>query len=239
MAKRAHKEALQITATSPNELICLRIKDDYRKSQGLVYDTLKIGLDLSVDSTGLCLIMGNQCCGALFVSSMPPIDDYSTSINYVPYNKSYATTSYSAKEFTKMLTMRTLANKVCDFVSMYLQQLWPLTPQYIQIVVEGAAYGYMQKNSSSLVELTMYRAVVQDALYHMFPLGTQMSFDVLAPKAVKKEFTGDGSADKLKIIETCIHKFEDFHWCGKVDDFCDAFALATSKQVSKPSPRLW
>lgn len=223
----------------PSDLIMLRIKEEYRHERNLAHDTLRIGLDMSVDSTGLALVIGNQCCGALFVNDMPPIDDSSDSINYVPYRKEYNFKNYSAKECSKMLTIRTLSNKIINFIEMFMQQLWPIQPKYIRIVLEGAAMGYMSRNSNSLIDLMLYRGVIQDAVYHHFPLGTEMSFDVIAPKSLKKEFTGDGCADKLKIIETCIAKFEDFSWVGKIDDFADSFALATSNMLSNPSPRLW
>lgn len=223
----------------PSDLIMLRIKEEYRHERNLAHDTLRIGLDMSVDSTGLALVIGNQCCGALFVNDMPPIDDSSDSINYVPYRKEYNFKNYSAKECSKMLTIRTLSNKIINFIEMFMQQLWPIQPKYIRIVLEGAAMGYMSRNSNSLIDLMLYRGVIQDAVYHHFPLGTEMSFDVIAPKALKKEFTGDGSAEKLKMIETAISHIEQFNWCGRVDDFCDSFALATSNMLTNPSPRLW
>ena len=76
-------------------------------------------------------------------------------------------------------------------------------------------------------------------MYHHFPLGTELSFDVIAPKSLKKEFTGDGCADKIAMIETGIKYFESYHWCGVVDGSIDAFALATSNMLTNPSPRLW
>lgn len=232
-------ERLSRQANTPNDLIMLRINEDYRHQRNIEHDTLRIGLDLSVSSTGLALVIGNQCCGALFVNDMPPINDSSNSINYVHYRKEYDYKNYSTKEFSKMLTIRTLSNKIIDFIELFMRQLWPIQPKYIKIVIEGAAMGYMSRNSNSLVDLMLYRGVIQDAIYHHFPLGTEMSFDVLAPKTVKKEFTGNGSADKLQVIETAISYIENFHWCGQVDDFCDAFALATSNMLSNTTPRLW
>lgn len=223
----------------PSDLIMLRIKEEYRHERNLAHDTLRIGLDMSVDSTGLVLVIGNQCCGALFVNDMPPIDDSSDSINYVPYRKEYSFKNYSVKEYSKMLTIRTLSNKIINFIEMFMQQLWPIQPKYIRIVLEGAAMGYMSRNSNSLVDLMLYRGVIQDAVYHHFPLGTEMSFDVIAPKALKKEFTGDGNADKLKVLETFVNCIESIHWCGKLDDVGDSFALATSNMLTNPSPRLW
>lgn len=223
----------------PSDLIMLRIKEEYRHERNLAHDTLRIGLDMSVDSTGLALVIGNQCCGALFVNDMPPIDDSSDSINYVPYRKEYNFKNYSAKECSKMLTIRTLSNKIINFIEMFMQQLWPIQPKYIRIVLEGAAMGYMSRNSNSLIDLMLYRGVIQDAVYHHFPLGTEMSFDVIAPKSLKKEFTGDGCADKLKILETFVNAIENIHWCGKLDDVADSFALATSNMLSNPTARLW
>lgn len=223
----------------PSDLIMLRIKEEYRHERNLAHDTLRIGLDLSVDCTGLAMVIGNQCALAHFVPDMPPIDDSSDSINYVPYRKEYNFKNYSAKECSKMLTIRTLSNKIINFIEMFMQQLWPIQPKYIRIVLEGAAMGYMSRNSNSLVDLMLYRGVIQDAVYHHFPLGTELSFDVIAPKSLKKEFTGDGCADKIAMIETGIKYFESYHWCGVVDGSIDAFALATSNMLSNPSPRLW
>ena len=223
----------------PSDLIMLRIKEEYRHERNLAHDTLRIGLDLSVDCTGLAMVIGNQCALAHFVPDMPPIDDSSDSINYVPYRKEYSFKNYSAKECSKMLTIRTLSNKIINFIEMFMQQLWPIQPKYIRIVLEGAAMGYMSRNSNSLVDLMLYRGVIQDAVYHHFPLGTEMSFDVIAPKSLKKEFTGDGCADKIAMIETGIKHFESYHWCGVVDGSIDAFALATSNMLTNPSPRLW
>lgn len=223
----------------PSDLIMLRIKEEYRHERNLAHDTLRIGLDLSVDCTGLAMVIGNQCALAHFVPDMPPIDDSSDSINYVPYRKEYNFKNYSAKECSKMLTIRTLSNKIINFIEMFMQQLWPIQPKYIRIVLEGAAMGYMSRNSNSLVDLMLYRGVIQDAVYHHFPLGTEMSFDVIAPKSLKKEFTGDGCADKIAMIETGIKYFESYHWCGVVDGSIDAFALATSNMLTNPSPRLW
>lgn len=223
----------------PSDLIMLRIKEEYRHERNLAHDTLRIGLDLSVDCTGLAMVIGNQCALAHFVPDMPPIDDSSDSINYVPYRKEYNFKNYSAKECSKMLTIRTLSNKIINFIEMFMQQLWPIQPKYIRIVLEGAAMGYMSRNSNSLIDLMLYRGVIQDAVYHHFPLGTEMSFDVIAPKSLKKEFTGDGCADKIAMIETGIKYFESYHWCGVVDGSIDAFALATSNMLTNPSPRLW
>lgn len=223
----------------PSDLIMLRIKEEYRHERNLAHDTLRIGLDLSVDCTGLAMVIGNQCVLAHFVPDMPPIDDSSDSINYVPYRKEYNFKNYSAKECSKMLTIRTLSNKIINFIEMFMQQLWPIQPKYIRIVLEGAAMGYMSRNSNSLVDLMLYRGVIQDAVYHHFPLGTELSFDVIAPKSLKKEFTGDGCADKIAMIETGIKYFESYHWCGVVDGSIDAFALATSNMLTNPSPRLW
>lgn len=240
MARTKQKtEKLERQPHVPSDLIMLRIKEDYRKARNLEADTLRIGLDMSVDSTGLALVIGNQCCGALFVNDMPPIDDSSDSINYIPYRKEYNFKNYSAKEYSKMMTIRTLSNKIIDFIELFMRQLWPIQPKYIRIVLEGAAMGYMSRNSNSLIDLMLYRGVIQDAVYHHFPLGTEMSFDVIAPKALKKEFTGDGNADKLKILETFVNAIENIHWCGKLDDVADSFALATSNMLSNPTARLW
>ena len=204
-----------------NELKLLELKPEFAQP----FDTLKIGIDVSVDSTGLALVYGNKVAGFLFQPSLPPEDDSCPDLNYVQYNKIYSHASSSAREYSKLMTMRTLANKVY--------------PQRVQIAVEGAAYGYMQHNSNSLVELVMFRAVIQDHVYHRWPLGTLISFDVLAPKSIKKEFTGDGSANKLKMIETALDKFVQITFLGKLDDFVDAYALATSKMLANTEPRLW
>lgn len=203
------------------------------------FDTLKIGIDVSVDSTGLALVYGNKVAGFLFQPSLPPEDDSCPDLNYVQYNKIYSHVSNSAKEYTKMMTMRTLANKVNDAISLFMEHIYPNYPQRVQICVEGAAYGYMQHNSSSLVELVMFRAVIQDHVYHRWPLGTPISFDVLAPKAVKKEFAGDGKASKLQMIEEALTHYISITFLGKLDDFVDAYALATSKMLANPEPRLW
>lgn len=218
-----------------NELKLLELKPEFAQP----FDTLKIGIDVSVDSTGLALVYGNKVAGFLFQPSLPPEDDSCPDLNYVQYNKIYSHASSSAREYSKLMTMRTLANKVNDAISLFMEHIYPNYPQRVQIAVEGAAYGYMQHNSNSLVELVMFRAVIQDHVYHRWPLGTPISFDVLAPKSIKKEFTGDGSANKLKMIETALDKFVKIFFIGKLDDFVDAYALATSKMLANPEPRLW
>lgn len=202
-------------------------------------DTLKIGLDVSVDSCGMTITFGELVIGFLFVSNMPPADDACPEINYVEYRKQYSKNSYTAKERTKMWTRRTLANKVEDAVNQVIEYIYPAQPKFVQIVVEGAAYGYQQHSSNSLIELVTFRAMIEDRIYHMWPLGTHISFDTITPTALKKTATGYGKADKLQMIEAAIAKLQKITWLGKIDDFADALHLATYPEVSEPEPRLW
>lgn len=202
------------------------------------YDTLKIGIDVSIDATGMALIFGKTVALFKFVPTLPPEDDRSEDVNFVQFNKIYAQTSSSARERSKMHTMRTLANKVVDAIDQFLFEMWPNNPANIQINTEGSAYGYAMKSSNSLVELASYRSVIVDHVYHHWPLGTNLSFDVTAPKSLKKFATDDGKADKLKMIEAAIAKLVKIDWKGKIDDECDALHLCLYPQ-SNPEPRLW
>jgi hypothetical protein len=51
-----------------NELKLLELKPEFAQP----FDTLKIGIDVSVDSTGLALVYGNKVAGFLFQPSLPP-----------------------------------------------------------------------------------------------------------------------------------------------------------------------
>lgn len=203
------------------------------------YDTLKIGIDVSVDATGMCMIFGKTVALFKFTPHLPPEDDSSDDVNFVQFNKIYLQTSSSARERSKMHTRHTLANKIVDAIDMFMQEIWPNSPANIQIVTEGSAYGYAAHNSNSLVELAEFRSVILERCYHRWPLGTHLSLDVIAPKSLKKHATGDGKADKLKMIEAAIAKLTHIHWAGKIDDECDALHLCLYEPLSNPEPRLW
>lgn len=222
-----------VQQATADELRILKLK------RPLPIDTLYIGLDVSIDSLGLSMVFGELVVGFLIVPKLPPLDDSCPNLNYVEYRKQYDQHSYSAKERSKMMTRRTLANKVEDSIQKVMSYIYPAQPKYVRIAVEGPAYGYTKFNSNSVVDLNEYRSLIVDRVYHMWPLGQSMSYDTLAPKSLKKEATGNGSADKLAMIESAIAKLVDITWCGKIDDFADALHLATSNSLSATEPRLW
>lgn len=201
---------------------------------------LKIGIDFSLTSPGICINMQDEY---LFISMFDTssVKDWekskkfethrnlSTIIQTIPYRRITQEGDYNLSEGLKMTNARILAERIVIILSDIVKG------DDVTIGIEGFSFG---SKSSSYIDLVMYQTILRDRLIEEF--GDVLV--VLSPSHIKKSFTGKGNANKELMIKSFIESDDkkilknNFHkYCKEkydsivvdkpIDDLVDSFAI--------------
>lgn len=179
-----------------------------------------IGLDLSVNSTGICVRKDKEVSYYIVVPKlskrMKAINEMKTcSISHIEYDKIKDLDSHN---------IRCIANAICDII----KDMREKGEEIELVVIEDVA---MKAQGRSIITLTLLNGYVRCMLDQL-----KVKYETVNPTQWKKEVLGNGAADKELIIyhwarfdqENCKHMMD---MNAKCDDVADAFFLTCWGEV--------
>ena len=186
-----------------------------------------IGIDPSINSTGICIHEVNTNHNIYYIVSSKPTKktieycNSSKEINLCLYKKleTKGVEEYYMKEKIKSKNIHNIVNIIEDIICNFFS-----LNTYIldYIVMEGVSYGSVK--GAALVDLAFLNSAIREMLYRKNYL-----FYIVAPTEVKKYAVGNGAAEKdtmimsWKKIDKNISNLPDWFKC---DDIADAFFMA-------------
>lgn len=176
-----------------------------------------IGLDLSINSTGICLREENQDPQYFIIvpkksKKMVAVD------NIKPYRISHIT--YDKIKDNISHNIRCISNKICDIIKENRTKI-----KYV--VIEDVA---LRASGRSIIDLTLLNGYVRCMLDEL-----GIEYFTTPPTSWKKEMLGNGMADKELIVYSWA-KFDPsmsqrmISMNCKADDIADAYFLSCCKK---------
>lgn len=173
-----------------------------------------IGIDPSLNSTGICVVTEDKTKYYNIVSKMTKkMQTFkSPHVVFLPYEKRTSNETYTEKEASKTYNIYC----ICKHIKNILMVFHPK-----RVVMEGVSYGSV--GSAALVDLSGLNFAIRMILEEM-----KIEYEIVPPTAMKKFATGNGQAEKEIIINAwkrldCnISDIKDI----KVDDLADSYFLA-------------
>lgn len=182
---------------------------------------LKIGIDPSINSTGVCI--RNEDTGSTFyyiIASKMTKKMKEFKHNYVkfcPYEKIDAKEGdYSLKENKKFSNIIQICSKISDIIGLLKDP-----NNNIKVYMEGVSYGSV--GSAALVDLSFLNASIRMTLRYL-----DIPFTIVSPTSLKKFACANGQADKIIMIDAWkrldknISNINDI----KIDDLADSYFLS-------------
>lgn len=174
----------------------------------------RIGLDLSINSTGVCVNVDGVCDYYIIASKLTKkqLEFSHSHVHLIQYDKQQPEGEYTEKERIKTLNIdhivtwiyRILSNYDCDVVN-----------------IEGISFG--STGSAALIDLSGLNYMVRKML-----IDNNISFNIISPTQNKKFATGNGSAEKDVMIDAwkrLDRSISDITTI-KIDDLADAYFLS-------------
>lgn len=181
---------------------------------------INIGLDLSINSTGICIWDTDKNNNTYYIITpkitkrLHEIFKKNIGIHVIKYDKEdYTEKDYSSKESIKFMNICKISKNILSIIKEY--------QNINNIYIEGISYG--SRNSSSLIDLAFLNACVRKELFD-----NHYNFIIVSPSAVKKFACANGNAQKDIIIDAWKKldlQIKDIEGI-KTDDIADAFFLA-------------
>ena len=178
-----------------------------------------IGIDLSINSTGICVSKNGRYTYYIIAATATKklmADCEKHKVNIILYDKRTvdAKDKYYIREQSKTHNLTAIASHIRDIVKKHKPDM---------AFIEGISYG--SSSTSNLADLAGLNYLVRSVL-------TSLGVDiyVVSPKANKHNATGNGNAGKDLMIDCwklCDKKIAALE--GKIDDLADAFFLAATK----------
>jgi len=174
-----------------------------------------IGLDLSMNSTGVCINTDSKKFKYFIISAKltkKQANFVHDSVKLIDYHKVNPEGEYSQKEAIKTSNINMICRHISNIVSQYQPEI---------VNIEGVSFGSV--GSAALIDLTGLNFMVRKML-----LDKQIRFNIISPTQNKKFATGNGSADKnlmidaWKRLDTNIKDIDEI----KIDDLADAYFLS-------------
>lgn len=181
---------------------------------------ITIGLDLSYNSTGVCIIKPEK--QPIFYQICPEKRKHSMSIKFKTYERHYTNAdSFSETSLDKIRDAEALGKCIKDIIRFHVPEI-----EECEIRIEAPLNPTFIKASAALrnaQDMTVLNQIITMFMMHM----KNSKVKVIMPTKIKKAFTGKGRGHKELMIETFLTKhFIDFDNTGKIDDIVDAYALA-------------
>ena len=185
---------------------------------------ITIGIDPSLNSTGVCVNCDGKCKYYIISSKMTKKmkQFHSDFITYLPYNKA----DTNKKENDYIVVERNKTNNIYN-ICVRIREIVQQYPQ-AEVFMEGISYGSV--GSAALADLSGLNFALRIILHE---LGN--TFYIVSPNQNKKFATGNGAADKDQMvfswltIEKHLKQITDI----KIDDLADAYFLSNYYQAQK------
>ncbi len=182
----------------------------------------KIGIDLSIRSTGITIISDDDV-KFIIVSDKYTKKVENRSSEYIILNKwDRCETSIKdtiEKERVKSYNIYNISNKIISSIDECICGRWDLIDG---VRIEGISFG--SSNTTSIIELSGLNFIIR---YKMIEKNVPIS--IIPPTQLKKFAVGNGAAVKDDMIEAFCRLFpymRDEHKAGiKIDDIADAYFL--------------
>jgi len=185
-----------------------------------------IGIDPSLNSTGICVNVDGKCKYYIITSKMTKKmsafkNDY---IQYLPYEKEDTNkklNEYAQVEFNKAYNIYNICVRVKQIIKASLEWYGGDNINNCEVFMEGVSYGSL--GSAALVDLSGLNFAIRNILIEL-----GVKFTIVSPSQNKKFATGLGNADKEHMIfswlmiEKHLKEIKDI----KIDDLADAYFLS-------------
>jgi len=188
-----------------------------------------IGIDYSLNSTGICIRIGNEYKWGLVTSAKKSA--LHKKLSQI-VNIKYYDIPLMSDEYHKMFRLSIITDLIFEIIQ---DTIW--NKEYdVEVRIEGFSYN---SKGSSFIDLIQGQSFLRRDLidYKLWP-------HIIAPKMLKKKFTNSGNADKLVMLDSFMiistnlrDKFNEINSNDKalvtkggklvspVSDLVDAFAL--------------
>lgn len=181
-------------------------------------NNIKIGIDPSINSTGICVNFGEYNFYYIISSKMTKkMKEFKHSnITYLPYDKlDTKLGDYSDKENSKFSNICSICNKIYDIIS----SIDPLNE--IEVFMEGVSYGSI--GSAALVDLCFLNSAIRMTLKKL-----GVKFTIVSPTSLKKFACSNGQADKEVMIDAWKRLDKNISNITniKIDDLADSYFLS-------------
>ena len=178
---------------------------------------IKIGIDPSINSTGVCVNMNSDIFYYIISSKMTKkMKEFKHSnITYLPYYKlDTKSGDYSDKENSKFSNICSICNRIYDIIS-------SIDCDDIEVYMEGVSYGSI--GSAALVDLCFLNSAIRMTLKKL-----GVKFTIVSPTSLKKFACSNGQADKNVMIDAWkrLDKNISNIYDIKIDDLADSYFLS-------------
>ena len=185
---------------------------------------VSIGIDPSLNSTGICINNDGKCKYFIITSKMTKkMKEFSNDyIKYLPFDKQDTNkklNTYAEVEFNKANNIYCICEHIREIISYFPD---------CHVYMEGVSYGSL--GSAALVDLAGLNFAIRNVL-----IANKIDFTIVTPGQNKKFATGLGNAEKdlmihsWLMIEKHLKDIKDI----KIDDLADAYFLSNYyKQIT-------
>jgi Holliday junction resolvasome RuvABC endonuclease subunit len=176
-----------------------------------------IGIDPSLNSTGVCVNDNGKCKYFIISSKMTKkMQNFKNDfIEFLPYNKedtNKKANDYAQVEYNKANNIYNVCMRIKEIISKYPE---------CEVFMEGVSYGSV--GSAALVDLSGLNFAIRNLL-----IDNNIRFTIVSPMQNKKFATGIGNADKEHMIFSWLmieKHLKDIKEI-KIDDLADAYFLS-------------
>ena len=183
---------------------------------------VRIGLDISYNSTGLCIIK-ETADNPIFYQISSFKQKHSASVKFLTYERLGTSDDFTENELNHIYDSEKLARLIIETIRKHVPKSEAIefrieTP--LNMAFLKRSMKYHSGNDMVIVNkiVTLFLTKMENA-----------SFKCLTVTKIKKAFSGKGNGKKDLMIETFKTKFPNFDYTGKYDDVVDAYALASSE----------
>lgn len=188
----------------------------------------KIGLDISINSTGVSFILDGDEQIVKFFQIVPVASAHSASIQQLTYQRDWSKGNYSQEDLAKVNSAFSLSSKISQLLTK-LKESYKVDAFDVRIEGSIMSQGF-KKQQARVNDLTVFNGTVKLMLLKNELVQT---ITVVSPGALKKIATGKGTAKKEQIVKCFLAEFAEFVNIGKTDDIADAYYLAKFPYNSK------
>ena len=184
-----------------------------------------IAIDFSINSTAICIQHDQGLDWFNFVSNLnldrkpysihKELVDSSRNVHVIGYERNKPKDlDYSDEQSWKIANANCLSYTIMNTIAPYIDE------ESI-FAFEGYSYG---SKGNSFIDLITYNTFLKSKILRV----CQNDIQVLAPKSVKKDFTGNGNAGKPMMLKSFIERKDSLlkrdavhNYCSSVGDFGD------------------
>lgn len=178
---------------------------------------MKVGLDVSMNSTGLVIDIDHKITIHKIISEMK--GRHSSDCKVHSYDRIFSNDDYSIENISKIISAEKLANKIAEIIH---DAFMDSSSSAINVRMEGSAMGGFGMKSR-VDDMTNFSAIVKRK---MISTKQVQSISIIPPTTLKKFATGKGNAKKDAILESFYLLFPEFEKSTKDDDIADAYFLS-------------